>query len=157
MYNNELIGKIVKNVGQEKFDEVILRIYSVVHSGRGISDSHFDERTRSHIILPLLQAGIIEKEKGSFSILSKEIVDSVLERLNLEKIFDIFINKYPVRLLAFVASFLMDNNTYDEYLEEKYLVKRMEKVAQLISAFKQDVEKYHCGFKSSIQLEVVIL
>jgi len=91
MSNNELIDKIVENVGQEKFDEIILRIYSV----RVISELNFDRETIDNIILPLSQLGIIKVEDKYFppggrpsngrtryylfSISFREIVDSNLE------------------------------------------------------------------------------
>ncbi|MEM2293477.1 MAG: hypothetical protein QW228_08840 [Candidatus Aenigmatarchaeota archaeon] len=54
MSNNELIDKIVENIGQEKFDKIILRIYSV----GVVSELNFDRETMNNIILPLSQLGI---------------------------------------------------------------------------------------------------
>lgn len=62
MSDNELIDKIVENVGQEKYDEIILRIYSA----GVISELNFDRETMDNIILPLSQLGIIKVEDKYF-------------------------------------------------------------------------------------------
>ena len=131
---------------------------------RAISELNFDNETMDNVILPLSQPGVVKVEDKYFppsgrpselkthyylfSIPSRGIVDSALERLNLKKIFDIFIDKYPIRLLAFIVFFLTKDYVCSDCLEEEYksLIKRTG-IAQLINAFKQDVEKHHYGFQ----------
>jgi hypothetical protein len=164
-----VINKIVEKVGQKKFDEVILRIYSA----GTISEVNFDEEIIDNVILPLSQLGIIKAEETYFppngrpygkthyylfSISSegRKIVNSAFERLCLQKKLNVFMDKYTLRLLCFIIHLLVQKNAlalervcywYDDFLEEKYgdLAKEP-RIAQLLNEFKQDVQKHECGF-----------
>jgi len=155
----QLINKVIKKFGEEKFNEIILKIYS----SKEISELNFDQKEIDEVILPLSQLGLINVENAyfrerpiehktrynlfSFSDKGKIIVESILEKFNLPKRVDVFISKYPLKILAFVAYFLVSGNRYLAYLEEGYH-KLLEKAefTNFIKEFKQDVKEYSCGF-----------
>jgi hypothetical protein len=165
------VDKILEKVGEKRFNEVILKIYSA----NVVSELNFDDKDKD-LILSLSQLGIINaesryfyerpyEEKTHYDLFSisnkgKAIVDSILRKLDLPNRVGFFASKYPSKFLAYVVHFLIAfDNVYNTSEEEEYrrLLQKAE-FASLLQDFKKDLEKFVCGFwikeHSSKKLEV---
>lgn len=159
-FESQVIDKILEKVGKERFNKVVLKIYS----SEKISELNFNQRDIEEMILPLSQLGIIkvedhyfyerpDKDKTRYNLFSishkgKSLVKSILNKLNLHKKVDFFVAEYPSKFLAFVIDcFFPRGNIYYSYNEEEYSnLLRKKELTTFLENFKKDVEKFICGF-----------
>jgi len=150
---------LAKKSGRDKVVEVILKIYT----SSEISELNFSEKDLKEVVLPLTQLDLIKVEKKYFRFRPDEnktryyifsisrkgesVIHSILEELNLPKVIDFLMHKYPSKFLAFIAHFFIPDGSYHEEIEKEYqkLLKKG-RFTNLIEDFKKDVEKLKCAF-----------